>query len=217
MSEEEDDDLVVPRPDAPIVEEPYPYWLLNPRTGAALDIRHFVYGDFFWNIDRVYGKKPVYKADDGIDTFVFTVVWRETWHSRAMIRQLGQLRPHLRFWVRERVHRNVNGFQEFLVKWSPTKEFFVNFSDHYKRLVEEEHGYVPSLILLSKTNICCTNTFYVSPCDEETARSQYLERNREGRPRLPHGLSRAIRQIMREEQGYVSLLLLLYQYKRLLY
>src|SRR6056300_1427285 len=129
MSEEEDDDLVVPRPDAPIVEEPYPYWLLNPRTGAALDIHHFVYGDFFWNIDRVYGKKPVYKADEGIYTFIFTVVWRETWHSRAMIRQLGQLRPRLRFRVRERVHRNVNGFQEFLVKWSPTKEFFVNFSE----------------------------------------------------------------------------------------
>src|SRR6056300_1644549 len=89
MSEEEEGDTVVPQPGAPIVEFPYPYELLNPRTGAALDIRHFVYGDFFWNIDRVLGKRAVYKRDERLYTFSFTVVWRETWHSRAMIRQLG--------------------------------------------------------------------------------------------------------------------------------
>jgi len=147
MSEEEEGDTVVPQPGAPIVEFPYPYELLNPRTGAALDIRHFVYGDFFWNIDRVHGKRAVYKRDERLYTFSFTVVWRETWHSRAMIRQLTQVRPCLRFRVRETVHRNVHGFQEFLVKWNPTKEYFVNFSDHYKLLVEEQYGYVTFLVL----------------------------------------------------------------------
>jgi len=137
MSDEEEE---VPRPGAPIMEEPYPYELLDPETGEAPDIREFLYGGAFrWNIERVSDKRARYMEEEGIYTFDFNVVWMETWHSRRMIRQFKEVEG-LEYRPQWRVCRRTGAFPEYLVTWRNTREYFVNFSDHYKLLVEQEHG-----------------------------------------------------------------------------
>jgi len=58
---------------------------------------------FFIDIDMA-------KQDELIYTFIFIGIWRDTWYSRAMICQFGQLCPRLRFQVGKRVHWSIHSF-----------------------------------------------------------------------------------------------------------